>query len=72
MLGERFRVMEVEDDGVILASPTGDKQVRLALSGDGTLAPRPPGAPMTRSGGAVNTITHGRALIASNPGEGRR
>ncbi len=45
MLGERFRVMEVEDDGVILASPTGDKQVRLALSGDSTLAPRPPGAP---------------------------
>jgi len=45
MLGERFRVMEVQDDGVVLASPTGDKQVRLALTGDSTAAPRAPGAP---------------------------
>jgi hypothetical protein len=45
MLGGRFRVMEVQDDGVLLASPTGDKQVRLALTGDSTAAPRAPGAP---------------------------
>ncbi len=44
MLGERYRVMQVEDDGVVLASPTGDKQVRLSLAADSTLAPRPPGA----------------------------
>jgi len=45
MLGGRFRVMEVQDDGVVLASPTGDKQVRLSLTADSTAAPRAPGAP---------------------------
>lgn len=45
MLGERFRVAEVQDDGVVLTSPTGDKQVRLALAADSTMAPRMPGAP---------------------------
>lgn len=44
-VGERFRVLEVQDDGVVLASPAGDKQVRLALTGDSTAVPRAPGAP---------------------------
>ncbi len=45
MLGERFRVAEVLDDGVVLTSPTGDKQVRLALAADSSIAPRTPGVP---------------------------
>jgi hypothetical protein len=45
MLGGRYRVQEVQDDGVVLASPTGDKQVRLSLTADSAGAPRPPGAP---------------------------
>ena len=45
LLGERFRVMDVQDDGVLLASPTGDKQVRLSLAADSMAAPRAPGAP---------------------------
>jgi hypothetical protein len=45
LVGERFRVMDVQDDGVLLASPTGDKQVRLSLAADTTVAPRAPGAP---------------------------
>jgi hypothetical protein len=56
MLGERFRVAEVQDDGVVLTSPTGDKKVRLSLAADSVgipqapgapdgMAPRPPGAP---------------------------
>jgi hypothetical protein len=45
MLGGRFRVMEVQDDGVVLASPTGDKQVRLSLTADSAAAPRAPGPP---------------------------
>ncbi|MBP1774014.1 MAG: hypothetical protein H6Q86_20 [candidate division NC10 bacterium] len=45
MLGGRFRVMEVQDDGVVLASPAGDKQVRLSLTGDSAAAPRAPGGP---------------------------
>lgn len=44
-LGGRYRVVEVQDDGVVLASPAGDKQVRLALTGDSTAAPRAPGVP---------------------------
>jgi hypothetical protein len=45
MLGERFRVAEVQDDGVVLTSPTGDKQVRLSLAADSMGIPRAPGAP---------------------------
>jgi len=45
MLGERFRVAEVQDDGVVLTSPTGDKQVRLSLAADSAGIPRAPGAP---------------------------
>ena len=45
LLGERFRVMEVQDDGVLLASPTGDKQVRLSLAADSMATPRAPGPP---------------------------
>jgi len=45
MLGERFRVAEVQDDGVVLTSPTGDKQVRLSLAADSAGIPRTPGAP---------------------------
>lgn len=45
MLGERYRVAEVQDDGVVLTSPAGDKQVRLSLAADSTMTPRAPGAP---------------------------
>jgi hypothetical protein len=45
LVGERFRVMDVQDDGVLLASPTGDKQVRLSLAADSMAAPRAPGPP---------------------------
>jgi hypothetical protein len=58
MLGERFRVADVQDDGVVLTSPAGDKQVRLSLAADSSMTgpralgapdgmapPRPPGAP---------------------------
>jgi len=45
MLGGRFRVLDVQDDGVVLASPTGDKQVRLSLTADSTATPRGPGVP---------------------------
>jgi hypothetical protein len=45
MLGERFRVAEVQDDGVVLTSPTGDKQVRLSLTADSKVIPRAPGVP---------------------------
>lgn len=46
MLGERFRVADVQDDGVVLTSPAGDKQVRLSLAADSSMTgPRAPGAP---------------------------
>lgn len=44
-VGVLFRVMEVQDDNVLLASPTGDKQVRLSLAADSMAAPRAPGPP---------------------------
>jgi hypothetical protein len=47
MLGGRFRVAEVQEESVLLASPAGDKQVRLELSvaAGAAAAPRPPGPP---------------------------
>ncbi len=45
MLGGRYRVVEVQDDGVVLASPAGDRQIRLALTGDSTAGLRAPGVP---------------------------
>ncbi len=42
LLGERFRVMEVRDDSVILGSPAGDKQVRLSLATEAGASPRAP------------------------------
>ncbi len=40
LLGARFRVMEVREDSVLLASATGDKEVRLSLAGEAGGAPR--------------------------------
>ncbi|RPI11319.1 MAG: hypothetical protein EHM71_01210 [Zetaproteobacteria bacterium] len=45
LVAGRFRVMEVRDDSVLLASPTGDKEVRLSLSGETGAPPRLPGPP---------------------------
>ena len=45
MMGGRFRVLEVQDDSLLLGSPTGDKQVRLSMVADVMAAPRPPGVP---------------------------
>ncbi len=47
MLSGRFRVAEVQDESVLLTSPSGDKQARLDLStpAAGAAAPRPPSAP---------------------------
>jgi hypothetical protein len=47
MLGGRFRVAEVQEESVLLASPAGDKQVRLELSvaAGAAAAPRAPGPP---------------------------
>lgn len=42
LVGERFRVMEVRDDSVILGSPAGDKQVRLSLATEAGASPRAP------------------------------
>jgi hypothetical protein len=53
LLGARFRVMEVREDSVLLASATGDKQVRLSLAGEAGGAPRAPeaGVPPRPPGG---------------------
>jgi hypothetical protein len=51
MLSGRFRVAEVQDESVLLTSPSGDKQARLDLSAAAGAAtgaaapPRPPGRP---------------------------
>jgi hypothetical protein len=46
MLSGRFRVAEVQEENVLLTSPSGDKQARLDLSATMVgAAPRPPGAP---------------------------
>ena len=47
LLGGRFRVAEVQEESVLLASPAGDKQVRLELSAvaAATAVPRAPGPP---------------------------
>ena len=45
LVGGRFRVMEVRDDSVLLASPAGDKEIRLSLASETGAAPRAPGAP---------------------------
>jgi hypothetical protein len=46
MVGGRFRVAEVQEESLLLTSPSGDKQARLELSTTaGTAAPRPPGPP---------------------------
>jgi hypothetical protein len=39
MFATRFRVLSVEDDGVLLGSPEGDKQMRVPLQGG--VAPAP-------------------------------
>jgi hypothetical protein len=41
VLAGRFQVMEVGEDFVVLASPTGDKQARLPLAGEAGVIPRP-------------------------------
>ncbi len=52
MLHGRFRVAEVQEESVLLTSPSGDKQARLGLSAaaaaaatGAAAAPRPPGRP---------------------------
>jgi hypothetical protein len=46
MLYGRFRVAEVQEESVLLTSPSGDKQARLDLSATAAAAaPRPPGPP---------------------------
>jgi hypothetical protein len=51
MLSGRFRVAEVQEESVLLTSPSGDKQARLDLSATAAAAtgaaapPRPPGRP---------------------------
>jgi hypothetical protein len=51
MLSGRFRVAEVQEESVLLTSPSGDKQARLDLSAAAAAAtgaaapPRPPGRP---------------------------
>jgi hypothetical protein len=52
MLYGRFRVAEVQEESVLLTSPSGDKQARLELSATAAAAaataaaaPRPPGPP---------------------------
>jgi hypothetical protein len=46
MLSGRFRVAEVQEESVLLTSPSGDKQARLDLSATTAgAAPRPPGVP---------------------------
>ena len=43
LVGGRFRVMEVRDDSVLLASPAGDKEIRLSLTAETGVPPRGPG-----------------------------
>jgi hypothetical protein len=45
LVGGRFRVMEVRDDSVLLASPAGDKEIRLPLTAEAGVPPRAPGPP---------------------------
>lgn len=45
LVGGRFRVVEVRDDSVLLASPDGGKEIRLSLAADAGVPPRAPGAP---------------------------
>jgi len=50
LLSGRFRVAEVQEESVLLTSPSGDKQARLDLSAAATATgaaapPRPPGRP---------------------------
>jgi hypothetical protein len=42
LVGGRFRVTDVGEDFVVLASPAGDKQVRLPLVQEAGSVPRPP------------------------------
>jgi hypothetical protein len=52
LVAGRFRVADVGEDFVVLASPGGDKQVRLPLATETGSAPRPsaPGGPPTPAG----------------------
>ena len=45
MLHGRFRVAEVQEESVVLTSPSGDKQARLGLSATAATAPAAPAAP---------------------------
>ena len=45
IVGGRFRVVEVGEDFVVIASPAGDKQARLPLVAEGGAAPRPQSPP---------------------------
>jgi hypothetical protein len=51
VIAGRFRVVEVQDDAVVLASPAGDKQVRVLLvpeAAAGAVGARPPVPPPGR------------------------
>jgi hypothetical protein len=79
LLGERFRVIEVRDDSVILGSPAGDKQVRLSLATEAGASPRAPElitpAGPREAGPAPSPISGGGAppqLPSVIPGPGPR